>query len=70
MVGREDIVGIVHSGDLSYDLINENGKRGDDYFKYIQPFASSIPYMYTPGNHEHYSNYSNQAARLHMPLNE
>ncbi|KAL4225576.1 hypothetical protein ACF0H5_016264 [Mactra antiquata] len=43
---------ILHIGDFAYDLMSDSGKVGDDFMKEIQPIASTIPYMTSPGNHE------------------
>ena len=48
--GSVDLV--LHAGDIAYDLIDQHGKRGDKFFKSIQPIASRVPYQVVPGNHE------------------
>jgi len=55
-------------GDLAYNIEDDNGERGNVYFREFEPIISNISYMFTPGNHERYHNYSNQAARFYMPL--
>ncbi len=44
---------------MAYDMAEENGGRGDDFMKQIEPIASVVPYMTCPGNHEHHYNFSN-----------
>ena len=41
-----------HVGDLAYDINNQNGKVGDDYFNTLIPIVAKIPYLPTAGNHE------------------
>lgn len=65
-----DYLGIIHMGDLAYNMNDENGKVGDDYLRMIEPIAATIPYMTAPGNHESYHNYSHYKARLNMPYND
>ena len=52
-VERHNFAFILHNGDFAYDLHSNSGKVGDDFMNSIQPIASSIPYLTTPGNHEH-----------------
>ena len=33
-------------------LFQNDGKSGDAFMNQIQPIASAIPYMISPGNHE------------------
>ena len=33
--------------------IQENGKRGDQFMRQIEPIAAYVPYMTCPGNHEY-----------------
>ena len=60
----------IHLGDIAYNLSSQSGKRGDSYMNTVQPFAASIPYMVTAGNHEDFNNFSNFNARFKMPLYE
>jgi len=57
---------IVHSGDISYADSDET--IWDEYFRMIEPFASHVPYMTAPGNHENYYNFSAYYSRLNMPV--
>ncbi|OMJ83790.1 hypothetical protein SteCoe_15198 [Stentor coeruleus] len=62
------IDGIIHMGDLAYDLPTNDGRVGDDWFNMIQPIAARIPYMCIPGNHEAFNNMSHFTNRLRMPV--
>jgi len=62
-----NIVAVIHYGDLAYNLEREGGKKGDDFMNGIQPYASILPYMIVPGNHEVRGNFSNQMMRFRMP---
>jgi len=41
-----------YSGDMAYDMNEDNARVGDDYMNAIQSIAAYIPYMTCPGNHE------------------
>eukprot|EP00854_Cymbomonas_tetramitiformis_P014426 gene14426-17055_t len=43
---------VIHVGDFAYDLATHDGLNGDTFFQRVEPLASSVPYMVTPGNHE------------------
>ncbi|KAI8432466.1 hypothetical protein MSG28_004852 [Choristoneura fumiferana] len=43
---------ILHVGDFAYDMHDDDGKRGDQFMRQIQPLAAMVPYMTCPGNHE------------------
>lgn len=58
---------VVHTGDIGYDLHLEEGKIGDRFMDMIEPVASKVPYMVTPGNHESFRNFTNYKTRFWMP---
>lgn len=71
---RQETIGydydaVIHNGDFAYDLDSEEGRRGDEFLRAIEPIASKLPYMVSQGNHEsgpilpHYYN------RFQMPGN-
>eukprot|EP00358_Blepharisma_japonicum_P000053 CAMPEP_0202954478 /NCGR_PEP_ID=MMETSP1395-20130829/50838_1 /ASSEMBLY_ACC=CAM_ASM_000871 /TAXON_ID=5961 /ORGANISM="Blepharisma japonicum, Strain Stock R1072" /LENGTH=137 /DNA_ID=CAMNT_0049670019 /DNA_START=117 /DNA_END=531 /DNA_ORIENTATION=- len=64
-----DYLGILHMGDIAYDLDDEDGKIGDDYLNMIQPIAATYPYMTVPGNHEKADNFTQYINRFNMPNN-
>ncbi|OMJ87157.1 hypothetical protein SteCoe_11156 [Stentor coeruleus] len=66
----DQIDGILHAGDLAYDLQDLEGMVGDSYLNMIQPISARIPYMAIPGNHEHPDNYTHFKKRFNMPINE
>ena len=43
---------LMHIGDFAYDIDDENGKRGDEFFQAMSSTTRRIPYIITPGNHE------------------
>lgn len=49
LVQGDEIQAVIHSGDISYADGYE--PHWDDFFNKIEPIASRIPYMATPGNH-------------------
>lgn len=57
---------IIHNGDISYADADE--QHWDLFFNKIQPIASRVPYMTTPGNHELYWNFTAYQARLAMSM--
>ena len=44
--------------DIAYNMDDANGTVADDFLNDIEPIASRIPYMTTPGNHETDESYS------------
>ena len=58
---------ILHIGDFAYDMFNENGERGDEFMRQIEPIAAYVPYMTCPGNHEYAYNFSHYKFRFTMP---
>lgn len=57
---------IFHIGDMAYDMADEEGRKADKFMYQIEEFASYIPYMTSPGNHENHYNFSNYKARFPM----
>jgi len=45
---------VILAGDMAYNLEDNNGTRGDDFFNTIQDegLARQVPWMFVPGNHE------------------
>ena len=39
-------------GDYAYELDDDFGKKGDNFFNAIEPMTSAIPTLITPGNHD------------------
>jgi len=62
--------GVIHVGDLAYDMMVDNGRVGDKFLNMIEPLASQLPYMVCPGNHEWQYNFSNYRNRFSMPGDE
>ena len=48
--------GLIHVGDFAYDIQDDNGKKGDDYFNSLRNTIATVPYMVIAGNHENYDN--------------
>ena len=67
---QKDLLALIHLGDIAYDIEDNNGTKGDDYFRSIEKIAANIAYMvlaflcimsplkWTPGNHESAHNFS------------
>jgi len=65
---------VSHAGDFAYADLGTNGIGEIQYIwdvlqRQIEPFASRVPYMAVPGNHEQYRNFSAYSARFRMPEN-
>lgn len=58
---------VLHIGDMAYNLDTDDGTIGDKFMNKIQPFASKVPYMTCPGNHENADNFTQYRARYNMP---
>jgi predicted phosphodiesterase len=43
---------LVLLGDYSYDIFDNNGQKGDDFFEAMEPILTKAPFVLTPGNHE------------------
>lgn len=65
MVDANEVDAVVHSGDLSYADGYE--PHFDAFFNKIEPIASRVPYMGSPGNHEFWYNFTSYKNRLYMP---
>ena len=68
---NNQIDGILHVGDLAYDMKDHGGITGAEFMRQIQPIAARVPYMTVPGNHEGGTPYTGSlhhyVNRLHMP---
>lgn len=59
---RDAIIGLsrmdllVLLGDYSYDIQDQYGLNGDDYFEWMEPVLTRAPVILTPGNHENFAN--------------
>jgi hypothetical protein len=63
-----DYAGILNLGDISYDLQDENGKRGDKFFQAFQEVQTQIPLAMALGNHDQYDSWSFVNLRIRNPL--
>ncbi len=50
--------GVLHVGDIAYDLHNAHGGRGDEFMNELEPIAANMPYMFAVGNHEKEGNFT------------
>ena len=58
---------LIFLGDLAYDIQNENGARGDQYFEQMEKIFTKAPVIFTPGNHESYDRTLFFTTRIKMP---
>jgi hypothetical protein len=65
LVEDNKVHAVIHSGDISYADGFEN--HFDDFFNKVEPIASRVPYMVSPGNHEFWFNFSSYKKRFTMP---
>lgn len=65
LVEADQIDVLIHSGDESY--ADGFMPHWDVFMNKVQPIASKIPYMVTPGNHEFWYNFSQYKHRFTMP---
>jgi predicted phosphodiesterase len=54
-------------GDYSYDIYNDFGTRGDDYFDWMEPLMTRAPVILVPGNHENFDTSRMLNNRFIMP---
>ena len=66
---KDEFDGVLHVGDIAYDLDSDNGKTGDDFLNSIEEIASGLPYMVSQGNHENKKNEHHYKYRFTMPGN-
>eukprot|EP01062_Namystynia_karyoxenos_P029438 TRINITY_DN2211_c0_g1_i2.p1 TRINITY_DN2211_c0_g1~~TRINITY_DN2211_c0_g1_i2.p1 ORF type:complete len:657 (+),score=147.57 TRINITY_DN2211_c0_g1_i2:94-1971(+) len=52
MVKEGKVDAVFHAGDIAYSLVKNSGTYGDRWMRAMAPFASSVPYMVTPGDHD------------------
>jgi hypothetical protein len=62
--GQVDLLS--HYGDVSYADADE--QHWDDFWRKVEPIASRVPYMTTPGNHELWWNFTAYQARCAMSM--
>tara|TARA_R110002050_G_scaffold298220_1_gene461172 strand:+ start:1243 stop:2301 length:1059 start_codon:yes stop_codon:yes gene_type:complete len=62
----------IHMGDIAYTSLSThiavNASRLDDFFTYIQPIASQVPYLVSPGNQEMYYRFYEYENRWSTPV--
>lgn len=61
--------GILHIGDMAYNLNSQDGTYGDLFLEAIEPIASQFPYMVAQGNHETSGSLVHYQERFTMPGN-
>lgn len=58
---------VFHVGDIAYNLHGKEGRYGDQFLKHVEKFASEVPYMTVPGDHERFHDYTHYRYRFSMP---
>ena len=66
---KQEALGIVHLGDIAYDMQDFEGTVGDKFFRMVQPIAANYAYMAIPGNHEESKNFTHYKMRFKLPVN-
>eukprot|EP00461_Guttulinopsis_vulgaris_P010307 UN10382 len=56
--------GVMHLGDIAYDLHNQHGNKGDIFMRTLEPITRQYPYMTVAGNHESNGNFSHYSNRF------
>ncbi|CAG9329841.1 unnamed protein product [Blepharisma stoltei] len=64
-----DFLGIIHMGDIAYDMHEDDGMVGDRFLNSIQDISANFAYMVLPGNHELKHNLTHYRTKFKMPLN-
>jgi hypothetical protein len=62
------IDGIIHLGDIGYNIYSNCSINGEYFFNTAQPANNAWPFIVTPGNHEAVDNFSFINFRLRDPL--
>ena len=58
---------LVLLGDYAYDIFDDNGQKGDDFFELMEPILTKAPFVLTPGNHETADDSLMLLSRFQMP---
>lgn len=64
---EKDFDFLLHIGDFAYEIEDNGGKKGDDFFEQMSKITRHIPYIITPGNHENFGNGTLFNYRFRMP---
>ena len=54
-------------GDYAYDMHEDNGEKGDEYFAEMEAIFTRQPVVFIPGNHEYFDHFAFFYARLTFP---
>jgi len=65
LVAQNQVDLVLHYGDVSYADGDE--QHWDIFWRKVEPIASAVPYMTTPGNHEFWWNFTSYKHRVWMP---
>lgn len=63
-----DFLGVIHMGDIAYDLDGDGGAKGDEFLNMIQDIAGNYAYMTISGNHERRGGFWHYKHRFNMPV--
>ena len=66
---KDEFDGVLHVGDIAYDLDTDDGDIGDSFLNSIEDIASKLPYMVSQGNHENRKTEHHYKLRFTMPGN-
>ena len=59
---------LMHSGDVAYEIEDDNGFKGDKYFENQSENNKLVPYQLIPGNHENFDKGNLLNYRFRMPV--
>ena len=61
---------LIHSGDFAYDIKDNHGLKGDEYFENQSQNNKQVAYLIIPGNHETIYQGNLLNYRFQMPMDK
>lgn len=66
-IEQKDYDFLAHVGDFAYEIEDNGGRVGDEFFQEMSKTSKLIPYLITPGNHEWFGEGNLLNYRFRMP---